>query len=92
MKNSETGAASLIDYPCAFAIKVMGRRDAALLPEMAAIAVQHDPGFDTASITQRHSSGGNYVGLTLTVTATSRAQLDDLYRAFSSHRLVKVVL
>jgi putative lipoic acid-binding regulatory protein len=33
-----------------------------------------------------------YLGLTFTVRATSRAQLDELYRTLSSHPMVKVVL
>ena len=37
-------------------------------------------------------SSNNYLGLTLTVTATSRAQLDALYQALTSHPMVKVVL
>jgi hypothetical protein len=39
---------------------------------MVAVARQFDPGFDAASVEQRPSSGGKYLGLTLTVTATSR--------------------
>ena len=45
-----------------------------------------------ASLQRRASGGGNYLGLTLMITATSRQQLDDLYRALSGHALVKVVL
>ena len=56
------------------------------------IAQRWDPLFDTARIERRPSSGGKYMGLTITITATSRAQLDDLYRAFTTHPLVKVVL
>ena len=33
-----------------------------------------------------------WLGLTLTVTATSREQLDELYRTLSTHPMVKVVL
>jgi len=40
----------------------------------------------------RNSAQGNYLGITITVTATSRQQLDDLYRALTSHPMVKVVL
>jgi putative lipoic acid-binding regulatory protein len=32
------------------------------------------------------------MGLTLTVWATSREQLDELYRTLSTHPMVKVVL
>jgi putative lipoic acid-binding regulatory protein len=60
---------------------------------MVAVARQFDPGFDAASgRAPRPSSGGKYLGLTLTVTATSREQLDELYRTLSTHPMVKVVL
>jgi uncharacterized protein len=38
------------------------------------------------------SKAGNYLGVTITVTATSREQLDELYRTLSTHPMVKVVL
>ena len=43
-------------------------------------------------ISSGNSSSGKYLGLTLTVNATSRDMLDALYVAFSSHPMVKVVL
>ena len=83
---------SLIEYPSAFPIKVMGNQVPGYLEAMVAVARQFDPGFDAASIEQRPSSGGKYLGLTLTVTATSREMLDELYRTLSTHPMVKVVL
>ena len=83
---------SLIEYPCAFPIKVMGAQADGFIEAMAHVALQFDPGFDASSIEIRASSGGRYVGLTLTVNATSRAQLDELYRTLSTHPMVKVVL
>ena len=84
---------SLIEYPSDFPIKVMGANTEAFVAAMVAITVQHDPGFDAATrLARRPSSSGNYLGLTLTVRATSREQLDNLYRAFSSHPLVKYAL
>ncbi len=56
------------------------------------IAQQFDPMFDASTIELRESKGGNYLGVTLTVNATSRAQLDELYRTLSTHPMVKVVL
>ena len=85
-------APSLIEYPSAFPIKVMGAQAEGFEPAMIAIARQFDPGFDPATIERRPSKAGNYLGLTLSITATSRAQLDELYRALSTHPLVKVVL
>lgn len=83
---------SLIEYPSQFPIKVMGLKSEHLVHELTQIALRFDPGFDAGSIELRPSSGGKYLGVTVTVTATSRAQLDDLYQAFTSHPLVKVVL
>lgn len=83
---------SLIEYPSQFPIKVMGLKSEHLVHELAQIAQRFDPGFDAASIELRPSSGGKYLGVTVTVTATSREQLDSLYQAFTSHPLVKVVL
>ena len=83
---------SLIESPSRFPIKVMGLRVEGFAPAMIEVARRFDPGFDAASIEQRESSGGKYLGLTLTITATSREQLDDLYRALTSHPMVKIVL
>lgn len=83
---------SLIQYPCAFPIKVMGAHVAGFEEAIVAVARRFDAAFDASSVERRPSREGRYLGLTLTVTATSRAQLDDLYRALSSHPMVKVVL
>jgi putative lipoic acid-binding regulatory protein len=83
---------SLIEYPSAFPIKVMGAQVPGFEAAMVAVACHFDPAFDLATVERRPSSGGKYLGLTLTVTATSRAQLDELYRALSTHPMVKVVL
>ena len=83
---------SLIEYPSAFPIKVMGLKVPDFEPAMLAIARRFDPDFDDSTVQRRPSKAGNYLGLTLTVTATSREQLDELYRTLSTHALVKVVL
>lgn len=83
---------SLIEYPGAFPIKVMGAQVEGFVEAIVEVARRYDPGFDPASVERRPSRAGNYLGLTLTVTATSREQLDALYRALSSHPMVKVVL
>ena len=83
---------SLIEYPSAFPIKVMGENVEGFVHAVTAIARQFDPGFDAASVELRPSSGGKYLGVTVTVTATSREQLDELYRTLSTHPMVRVVL
>ncbi len=83
---------SLIQYPSAFPIKVMGAAVDGFETAVVAVARHFDPGFDAATVERRPSKAGNYLGLTLTVTATSREQLDELYRTLSTHPMVKVVL
>ncbi len=83
---------SLIEYPSAFPIKVMGTQADGFTEAVVSIARQFDPAFDSATIESRPSKGGKYLGLTITVTATSREQLDELYRTLSTHPMVKVVL
>ena len=83
---------TLIEYPSIFPIKVMGAAHYGFVQAMVQIALQFDPGFDASTVELRPSKGGNYLGVTLSVTATSREQLDDLYRALTSHPMVKIVL
>ena len=83
---------SLIDYPSLFPIKVMGIKADGYVHAITLIAHQFDPTFDAATIELRESKGGKYLGVTITVTATSREQLDELYRTLSTHPMVKVVL
>jgi putative lipoic acid-binding regulatory protein len=83
---------TLIEYPCQFAIKVMAVAHDDLLPEIIAVAMSHDPQFTSEKVSTRPSAKGNYLGVTLDIHATSREQLDNLYRALSGHRLVKMVL
>lgn len=83
---------SLITYPSAFPIKVMGQAVDGFVEAVIDVARRFDPSFDATGVEQRPSSGGRYLGLTITVTATSREQLDELYRTLSTHPMVKVVL
>jgi putative lipoic acid-binding regulatory protein len=83
---------SLIDYPVRFPIKVVGVNADGFVHAITHIARQFDPAFDAATIELRESGAGKYLGVTITVLATSREQLDGLYRALSGHPLVKWAL
>ena len=83
---------SLIKYPSRFPIKVMGAKVDGFVEAVTSIATHFDPEFDPASVELRDSKGGNYLGITITINATSREQLDELYRTLSTHPMVKIVL
>lgn len=83
---------SLIEYPSDFPIKVMGAMHESFAQTIIEVVVLHDPSFHAGKMEMRPSAKGTYLSLTVTVRATSREQLDNLYRALSSHPMVKVVL
>jgi len=83
---------SLIEYPCHFPIKIMGVMQDDFAETIVAVVQDFDPDFHSGKMEMRPSRNGNYLGLTATVWVTSREQLDDLYRALTSHPMVKIVL
>lgn len=83
---------SLIEYPCDFPIKVFGEAQQGFAQAIAAVVLVHAPDFDAATIEMRSSSNAKYLSLTCTIRATSREQLDNLYRDLTSHPMVKMVL
>ena len=88
MSNEET----LIEFPCKFPIKVMGRSGAELRQAIErAIAAQLNSAFPV-DIQERPSRTGKYMAYTVTCTFHSKAELDDMYRAFTSIDGVSMVL
>ncbi|MBI5785320.1 MAG: DUF493 family protein [Rhodocyclales bacterium] len=85
-------ADTLIEFPCDFPIKVMGKATDGFAQAVADVVLKHAPDFDAATMEMRPSKAGNYLSLTCTIRATSQAQLDALYRELSGHPMVKVVL
>jgi putative lipoic acid-binding regulatory protein len=83
---------SLIEYPSQFPIKVLGTNAEGFAEAIVSIVQRFDPAFDVATLERRPSAAGKYLGLTVTVTATSREQLDELYRTLSTHPMVKYTL
>ena len=83
---------TLIIYPSDFPIKIMGSAQPEFTQTIIELVQQYAPDFDPGTVECRPSSAGNYQSVTCTIRATSREQLDNLYRALSAHALVKVVL
>ena len=85
-------AESALTFPTAFPIKIMGRRADGFAQAIVDVVLRHAPDFDPAQIEMRASREGNYLSLTVTINATSREQLDALYRELTSHPMVVMVL
>ncbi len=83
---------SLLEFPCPFPLKIIGLTTEALVPSVLEAVLRHAPDYDVATMETRSSTAGRYLSLTCTINATSRAQLDALYRELTSHPLVRMVL
>ncbi len=79
-------------FPAEFPIKVMGRSGGDLPATARAIVEHHMGPVADSAIRTRTSSDGNFIALTYTVLAASRAQLDALYRELSACELVLMAL
>jgi len=80
-----------IAYPCLFPIKVMGLAD----PNFEAIVLElinpHYPA-DETDIHIKYSKEGKYISVTVTIQASSKAQLDAIYRTLSADKRILMVL
>ena len=80
------------EFPSDFPIKVMGRHDSNLRALTQAIIERHAGPLAEASVRTRTSSDGNFLALTYVVRATSRKQLDDIYRELTACKSVLMAL
>jgi len=83
---------SVLEFPCEFPIKMMGR-DSAEFRATARSIVEHRVGAVSDERVQAATSrNGRFVSVTVTITATSQQQLDDIYRDATSHDDVLMAL
>ena len=85
-------AETLLEFPCDFPLKIMGERRDDFVQRMVEVVQRHAADFAAETVEMRASRGGRYLAVTCTIRATSKAQLDALYRELSAHPWVKVVL
>jgi hypothetical protein len=83
---------TLLKFPTDFPIKIMGDRRDDFAQTMVELVLRHAPDFRPETVELRSSSSGNYLSVTCVVRATSKAQLDALYREVTAHPWVKMVL
>jgi hypothetical protein len=83
---------TLLRFPTMFPIKAMGRREEGFAQAVLEIVLRHAPDFDASTIEMRPSRNGNFLSVTATINAQSKAQLDDIYRGLTSHPLVLMAL
>jgi len=75
---------SALKFPTDFPIKVMGRQDSNLRALTRDIVERHAGPLTDTRIRDRLSSDGNFLSVTYVVEATSREQLDAIYRELTA--------
>jgi putative lipoic acid-binding regulatory protein len=76
---------TLFEFPCKFPIKAMGRSIIGIEASIVDIVRRHTEEIDIVSVRTRLSSGARYIGVTITITARSKAQLDAIYMDLTAH-------
>jgi hypothetical protein len=80
------------EFPSEFPIKVVGRHDGDLRALTQAIVERHAGPLLESSVRTRTSANGNFLALTYVVRASSREQLDDIYRELTACKSVLMAL
>ncbi len=83
---------TLLQFPVDFPIKIMGERRDDFAQAMVELVLRHAPDFRPETVEMRASRNGTYLSVTVVVRATSKAQLDALYREITAHPWVKMAL
>jgi len=83
---------TLLEFPCRFPIKAMGRAAEGFDGLIVEMVRRHAPDLDQTQVSVRESRGGNWVSVTLVIEAKSKAQLDAIYRELSAHEQVVMAL
>lgn len=85
-------ATQTLQFPCAIAIKAMGRADPGFDALVVEIVRRHVADLNEGAVRVRASGQGRYLAVTVTVQAQSRDQMDAIYRDLTAHEQVLVAL
>lgn len=83
---------SLLEFPCRFPIKAMGRNSDDFEAQVVALVRRHCPDLGEGAVASRDSKGGKYLSVTITINATSREQLDRIYLELTACEQVLMAL
>ncbi len=83
---------SIMEFPCEFPVKVMGYATQEFELEVIQIFRKHVPDLSENAVKRRESSANKYAALTVTITATSRDQLDNIYQDLTASEAVIMAL
>ncbi|MAC91198.1 MAG: hypothetical protein CMO99_01400 [Woeseiaceae bacterium] len=91
MKNSEEKK-QLIEFPCDFSIKVIGKDCPDFLNSVSEIMRSHSQVYSEKNVKKNKSKKGNYISITCDVYVTSQNELDKIYIDLSKNKNILFVL
>lgn len=71
---------TLLEFPCQFPIKAMGKNNASFNLMVVELVQQHVGNINKQAVKTRLSKGDKYLSVTVTIEATSKKQLDAIYQ------------
>lgn len=83
---------TLLEFPCDFPIKMMGRDTPEFRRTARSLVEQHAGPVDDDAVQAAESRNGRFVSVTVTIRARSRQQLDDIYQDLTAHDDVLMAL
>jgi len=89
---SDSKDENLLDFPCDFPIKMMGRDQPEFRELALALIERHAGKIQDDAIRTTLSRKGNFLSITITIKAESQQQLDDIYRDLTEHEEILVAL
>ncbi len=91
-QRNKTTQKELLEFPCDFTIKVVGRSDDNFRAHIELIVRKRFPKIKDSAFSQRLSREANYLALTIVVHVKNRAELDSLYEELSASPKVIMAL
>jgi len=83
---------TLLEFPCKFPVKAMGRLEDGFEVLVTELILVHAEMYSGEMVTTNPSSSGNYISVTVTIEALSKAQLDRIYQDLTDCEQVLIAL
>lgn len=81
-----------LEFPCDYPIKVIGKEHPSFREATLEVIARHDTIFDFSRVEERASKKGNYISITVWITATGKPQLEGIFEDLKATGLVSMVL
>ena len=82
----------LMEFPCQFSLKAMGLATDDFDALVVSLIREHVNDIKEGAVSRKPSANGKYLSSTVTFTAESREQLDNMYRSITAHERVLMAL